>query len=161
MAVSYTHLDVYKRQMSSFISIIYTYTYSPYYFIEHWDVGVLKLLAYANVSLVIIEVLAIVMIRLVKVDYNRFNIIRKIADDGLIRSLFFLILSLGFVALYEIRPLLQKGINVDWDFNQRSFVEFCWYTSILTILFFFVGIWKIICKYSNVSKYFVFLARCV
>ncbi|WP_418482415.1 DUF4214 domain-containing protein [Frisingicoccus sp.] len=144
--------------MSSFISIIYTYTYSPYYFIEHWDVGVLKLLAYANVSLVIIEVLAIVMIRLVKVDYNRFNIIRKIADDGLIRSLFFLILSLGFVALYEIRPLLQKGINVDWDFNQRSFVEFCWYTSILTILFFFVGIWKIICKYSNVSKYFVFLA---
>ena len=69
-------------------------------------------MAYANVSLVIIEVLAIVMIRLVKVDYNRFNIIRKIADDGLIRSLFFLILSLGFVALYEIRPLLQKGINV-------------------------------------------------
>lgn len=143
--------------LAAVVSIIYTYVKSPYYFSEHWDMGVLSMLLYTLALIFVINLSAIFLKNLSRWSIEKYNIVKLIIEKKILRVIFFFSLIALFLAVYFIRPLFQRGINVDWDFTQRALVEFCWYISIVMVPCFFIGLNFILKSYTKVLTLFPLL----
>ncbi|MBB5264803.1 hypothetical protein HNP82_001942 [Catenibacillus scindens] len=140
------------------VSLIYSYTKSYYYIVEHWDAGVLNLLIYANIACLILIIIGNILRLFMKKQKDTFNILKKISQKKEFRLYIIGFLFIVFLFIYFIRPDFQTGLDADFDFNQRALVEFCWYVSFLAFLLAFVGLWKIMKSYSRCCMLSMFLA---
>lgn len=129
--------------LASALSFWYAYSFSFYYVYDHWKAGVLKALIYLNIILFFGGLVTFLIGKFVLRKEMKYNPFATMFDNSNIRLGFFALVGIGLTVLYYIRPLFQNGSNLDWDFSQRSFVEFCWYTSIIAVGMAMIGMWKI------------------
>lgn len=133
MAISYS--------LAAGISFLYSYIFSYYYVMDHWNIGVLSALIYLNIFMLFMSAVTFVIgIRWGK-PLDRINFMYKICESPKWRLITCCLMFLIMRLVYYARPLLQKGENVDWDFNQRAFMEFCWYTSVAIIPLLILGVY--------------------
>lgn len=140
------------------ISFLYSCIFSFYYIKEHWDIGVMSMLIICNVVFAILCITTYVIKEQIYSRISKYNFIANICDSKMGRIV--VCWSLFWITrlLYYARPLRQKGNDYDWDFNQRSFKELCWYTSILAILFAILGVYHIMKERQTRKQLLGFLA---
>lgn len=128
--------------LAALISFAYSYFYSKYYIIDHWEAGVLSAIVIFNILLAVLTILSFLVGKIKIVSQN--NFVAAICDRVGYRMAAFVVLGIVIFVAYFVRPLLQTGANADLDFNCRSLVEFCWYTSVMAIPLFLLGLWEVL-----------------
>lgn len=127
--------------LSSAISFIYSYIYSYYYVRDHWKVGVLSLLIIVNTVMAIVALITYVLKNKLGYKLRKYNLVVFICDKKMYRVIICWIVFWILRLIYYARPLRQKGENKDYDFSQRAFYEFCWYTTAIVVLFGVFGLY--------------------
>lgn len=140
--------------ITAIVSLAYSYFFSRYYVVSHWEAGVLSAIVICNLILSVFVIISNYLGRLGCIA--KYDPIKYIADEDNRRATFFFVLILLFGCIYMFRPLLQNGESVDWDFNQRALVELFWYISVIAVPLFFYGLWEMVAE-SEKRKEVLFL----
>lgn len=142
--------------IAAVISLVYSYAFSKYYVVSHWQAGVLSAVVICNLGLAACASIACYMGRWKR--FSKHNLIQYFFEKENRRASLFVISIAIFAMVYMLRPLLQGGSNPDWDFNQRALVEFFWYTSVIVVPLFFYGLWEIAGESERRKELLLFLA---
>lgn len=144
--------------ISACISLLYSVIYSFYYVEDHWNAKVLKLLVIANLGLGIVALITYIFRDWKIFSVEQYNFMAFICDKKKYRIMVCWILFWFCRWLYYGRPLNQKGESYDWDFWQRAFPEFCWYTTSVMILFAIYGLYIVMKEKNKRKELLLFLA---
>ena len=140
-------------------AMIWGLLFSRSYFTSHLESGSLKLIALANVLLLVLTgFLDILGALLAKKRPQKDWLCLMFASKkgALLTSLAFLA---GFALLYFLRPILPHGEKASSIFASRSMIEFCWYISIPAVLLAIYGLYRFLRKRGEkVAILFVFFA---
>ena len=140
-------------------AMIWGLLFSRSYFTSHLESGSLKLIALANVLLLVLTgFLDILGALLAKKRPQKDWLCLMFASKkgALFTSLAFLA---GFALLYFLRPILPHGEKASSIFASRSMIEFCWYISIPAVLLAIYGLYRFLRKRGEkVAILFVFFA---
>lgn len=133
----------------SFSCMIYAYFFSyPYW------IGRISFLKPVLIVLTILLVIyaATYLIDVKSIIVKKFGIREELFRKKIIISIIGSLLTLILVYAYFIRP---NGTNA--GFNERSMVEFCWYTSLLAVALAIVGILHVITDKELIQKLSLFM----
>ena len=140
-------------------AMIWGLLFSRSYFTSHLESGSLKLIALANVLLLVLTgFLDILGALLAKKRPQKDWLCLMFASKkgALFTSLAFLA---GFALLYFLRPILPHGEKASSIFASRSMIEFCWYISIPAVLLAIYGLYRFLREHGEkVAILFVFFA---
>ena len=122
-------------------SLGYSYIFSKYYIVQHWEEGVLFQIVVLNIILILCALLTDLLgrIKIIK----RHNLVLQLCNSTKARTIFCLVLTFAAIFAYYVRPLFQEGVNADADFNCRALVELCWYTTPIAIPLLLFALWCI------------------
>lgn len=133
----------------SILSIIYSYVFSYPYFKDHWDMGVLSSLLICNLILLFLVFISMLLKKRFFYDLKSFSIFEFLFSNYYAEVILILVLITFSLFAYFIRPAMAitKGIVIDADrFHANALVEFCFYTSFISLFLALYGIWKLTYK---------------
>jgi len=146
--IRYTWVNALSYILSSMISLSVSWIYSRPYIIEHWNLG-LKLLVTVNFCMLLLSLLTgIAYVFWIK-RYSEIDIcgwFEKRHSGEIAGAVCFAV----FLLFYFIRPKVQPGFAGD------AMRQFCWYSSVIAVIFMIFGI-IVVLKNAKQYEYLFFL----